>query len=275
MFHRRLRYRNRWHWAGVVVTALMASCATPTPPPEPPKAIASATPAPVTPKTVLEPTVQSPERVPIQPVVPPVSAVPPAKVVPFANPAPARPAPAPPSALPAPVAPSAIAVPAIGSVIPAPDAPTVITAAAAPSTASVPFALPAPAVPPVVVAAAAPSANNAVLSYVANPREYRRDAAKHLYGQNAHRIYKGKLPAMLYAIGVLQVEVDGRGQVIRLNWMRTPTHAPEVVAEIERTVRRAAPFPVPAHLGQVTYTDTWLWHKSGRFQLDTLTEGQL
>jgi hypothetical protein len=24
----------------------------------------------------------------------------------------------------------------------------------------------------------------------------------------------------------------------------------------------------------VTYTDTWLWHQSGRFQLDTLTEGQ-
>jgi periplasmic protein TonB len=24
----------------------------------------------------------------------------------------------------------------------------------------------------------------------------------------------------------------------------------------------------------VVYTDTWLWHKSGRFQLDTLTEGQ-
>jgi hypothetical protein len=24
----------------------------------------------------------------------------------------------------------------------------------------------------------------------------------------------------------------------------------------------------------VTYTDVWLWHKSGKFQLDTLTEGQ-
>jgi len=24
----------------------------------------------------------------------------------------------------------------------------------------------------------------------------------------------------------------------------------------------------------VTYTDVWLWHKSGQFQLDTLTEGQ-
>ena len=30
----------------------------------------------------------------------------------------------------------------------------------------------------------------------------------------------------------------------------------------------------PARMGKVVYTDTWLWHKSGRFQLDTLTEGQ-
>lgn len=40
-------------------------------------------------------------------------------------------------------------------------------------------------------------------------------------------------------------------------------------------VRAAAPFPVATQLGYVTYTDTWLWHKSGQFQLDTLTEGQL
>ena len=50
---------------------------------------------------------------------------------------------------------------------------------------------------------------------------------------------------------------------------------PDVMREIERTVRAAAPFPVPARLGKVTYTDTWLWDKSGQFQLDTLTEGQL
>ncbi|MEO5671640.1 MAG: hypothetical protein ABIR26_13175 [Ramlibacter sp.] len=112
-------------------------------------------------------------------------------------------------------------------------------------------------------------------SNAANARAYRTDAATHLYGLNAQRIFKGKLPPMLYAIGVLQVEVDGRGNVRSLNWMRAPKHAPEVVAEIERTVRAAAPFPVPARLGKVVYTDTWLWHKTGQFQLDTLTEGQL
>ena len=47
------------------------------------------------------------------------------------------------------------------------------------------------------------------------------------------------------------------------------------MAEILRTVRAAAPYPAPVRMGRVTYTDTWLWEKSGRFQLDTLTEGQL
>lgn len=105
-------------------------------------------------------------------------------------------------------------------------------------------------------------------------RAYRESGATHLYGLNKNRIYPGRLPPMLYAIGVLDVEIDRAGQVTRLNWQRAPRHAPEVMREIERTVRAAAPFPAPTRMGRVVYTDVWLWHKSGRFQLDTLTEGQ-
>lgn len=119
------------------------------------------------------------------------------------------------------------------------------------------------------------SQGSARSSSAATPRAYRQDAATHLYGLNKERIFKGKMPPLLHAIGVLEVEIDRTGKVTRLNWMRAPKHAPDVVAEIERTVRAAAPFPVPARMGKVTYTDTWLWDKSGRFQLDTLTEGQL
>jgi protein TonB len=115
----------------------------------------------------------------------------------------------------------------------------------------------------------------AQVSQALTPRAYRRDAAQHLYAKNADRIYHGKLPPLLYAIGVLQVEVDNQGRVTGTSWMRAPTHAPEVMAEIERTVRAAAPYPVPMRMSRVTYTDTWLWHQSGTFQLDTLTEGQL
>ncbi len=139
--------------------------------------------------------------------------------------------------------------------------------AGAPPSAPAPVAAPAPALAP--APAAGPRASAA-----ATPRDYRRDAATHLYGLNRARIYPGRLPPLLYAIGVLQVEVDDSGQVRQLTWMRAPSHAPEVVAEIERTVRAAAPFPAPARMGRVTYTDTWLWDRSGRFQLDTLTEGQ-
>jgi periplasmic protein TonB len=104
-------------------------------------------------------------------------------------------------------------------------------------------------------------------------RGYRRAVAAHLYDRNSGRIFKGQLPAMLYAIGVLQVDIDRRGQVARMHWLRAPSHAPEVVVEIERIVRQSAPYPAPS--GTVTYTDTWLWDQSGRFQLDTLSEGQL
>ncbi len=113
------------------------------------------------------------------------------------------------------------------------------------------------------------------VSNAPNPKAYRQDAAAHLYEINKNRIYIGKMPPLLYAVGVLQVDLDGRGNVTDIRWMRAPTQAPEVMANIERSVRSAAPFPAPVKMGRVTYTDTWLWHKSGRFQLDTLTEGQL
>jgi hypothetical protein len=127
---------------------------------------------------------------------------------------------------------------------------------------------------PAPAAAASTPVTGVRSSAAASPRAYRQDAATHVYGLNQERIFKGRLPPMLYAIGVLQVDLDSKGAVRSLNWMRKPTHAPEVTAEIERTVRAAAPYPAPVRMGRVTWTDTWLWHKSGRFQLDTLTEGQ-
>lgn len=153
-----------------------------------------------------------------------------------------------------------------------------LAACGSPAPPAAQVQVPAPVSPTVTAptaaeAAAAPVANVRV-SNAATPRAYRQDAASHLYGLNKDRIFKGRMPPLLHAIGVLQVDLDAQGRVRTLNWMRAPSHAPEVVAEIERTVRAAAPYPAPARMGRVVYTDTWLWHKSGRFQLDTLTEGQ-
>ena len=129
--------------------------------------------------------------------------------------------------------------------------------------------VPAPLAPPVVVLPAP-----ALISNALTPKEYRKDGARHLYGLNAHRIYKGQMPPLMQAVGVLDVELDGRGNVRNVSWMRAPSHVPQVMLEIERTVRAAAPFPAPMRLGGVTYRDIWLWDRSGNFQLDTLTEGQ-
>lgn len=143
----------------------------------------------------------------------------------------------------------------------------------APPPAEGPVIVPQPPTPPIGTSLP-PAGPPAVTSSAGTPREYRRDAAGHLYAQNGHRIFKGKMPPLLYAIGVFEVDVDARGNVIATHWLRAPTHAPEVMAEIERTALRASPYPAPARMGRVTYTDTWLWDKSGNFQLDTLTEGQ-
>lgn len=144
-----------------------------------------------------------------------------------------------------------------------------------PKPAAPPPAATAPQAPPPVVIILPPSNEPLLRSQAPTPRDYRRDAATHLYARNTDRIWAGKLPPLLYAVGVLQVDIDRMGYVTDIRWMRAPTQAPEVMAEIERTVRMAAPYPAPVRMGKVTYTDTWLWHKSGRFQLDTLTEGQL
>lgn len=127
---------------------------------------------------------------------------------------------------------------------------------------------------PLAMAARPPPVPGPKPSNATSARAYRLDAANHLYEKNPSRVYKGKLPPMLYAVGVLQLDIDARGRVIHTRWMRAPKHAPEVIAEIEATIHRAEPYPAPVRLGRVTYTETWLWNKNGLFQLHTLTEGQ-
>lgn len=149
---------------------------------------------------------------------------------------------------------------------PRPAPPPVVEAPPPPPPVAV-YVPPPPVAPPAEVYEKVSAATTALA--------YRRDAAGHLYAKNGDRVYRGKMPPLLYAIGVLEVDVDRGGRIISTNWLRAPSHAPEVVREIENTVRAASPFPAPLRLGRVTYTETWLWHKSGKFQLDTLTEGQL
>ena len=110
-------------------------------------------------------------------------------------------------------------------------------------------------------------------SPAATPLEYRSDGARHLYAAYGKQIHKGKMPPLLYGIAIIETDIDGNGHVRNVRVVRQPAAAevgPWAVAMIEK----ASPFPAPGRMGAVKYTEIWLVDKSGRFQLDTLTEGQ-
>jgi len=56
--------------------------------------------------------------------------------------------------------------------------------------------------------------------------------------------------------------------------IRVPTHAPDVTASVQKMIHAVSPLPAPSRMGGATFTEIWLVDKSGRFQLDALTEGQ-
>jgi len=112
------------------------------------------------------------------------------------------------------------------------------------------------------------------VSLAETPKAYRIDAARHLYASYPMQVLRGKLPPRLYAIAVVETTLDADGQVQQIEITREPAVAKEVMPWLLQMIRRAAPYPAAQKLGSVVYTEVWLVDKSGRFQLDTLSEGQ-
>ena len=112
------------------------------------------------------------------------------------------------------------------------------------------------------------------ISEAADAKGYRLDGAKHFYAVYADRIYQGKLPPLIHAVVVIEIELDAQGRVANVQLIRVPSHAPDVAHAVRDMVQQASPLPAPARMGGVKYIEVWLVDKSGRFQLDALTEGQ-
>jgi len=188
-----------------------------------------------------------------------------------------EPAVAVPSQPPTPAAPEPVIEPAEPpvAIVPLPPAPEPVLPAPAPAAAMSETELLAVLTPPKASVASPKALPTAVPQSAArNALAYRVDGARHIYRKFPDRIFNGKLPRMVLAIGVVHIDIDAHGEVAAFQWARTPKNSPRVALEIEQLVRAAAPYPAPVHLGSVSYTETWLWDKSGRFQLDTLTQGQ-
>ena len=111
-------------------------------------------------------------------------------------------------------------------------------------------------------------------SAAASAQAYKKDGARHLYKAYAKHVQKGKMPPLLYGVAIIETTIGPQGEVQDVRVVRQPAAA-EVTPWAVGMIKAAAPFPVPANMtGPVTYTDIWLVSKNGRFQLDTLTEGQ-
>lgn len=112
-------------------------------------------------------------------------------------------------------------------------------------------------------------------SAAGDERAFRADAARHLYACYPARVFRGKLPPMLYGVMMVETQLDATGNVLNITVIRKPA-ADEVAPWVQAMIKRASPFPAPAAVagGTVTYTETYFVDKSGMFQTFSLTEGQ-
>lgn len=122
----------------------------------------------------------------------------------------------------------------------------------------------------------APTCKEPVASQQDVEREFRIDASRHLYSCFPMRVYRGKLPPLLYGVMMVETELDPQGNVVDVSVIRRPA-ADEVGPWVVAMIKKASPFPAPAKLaasGNVKFVETYFVDKSGLFQTHTLTEGQ-
>ncbi|WP_424192308.1 hypothetical protein ACMYR3_12695 [Ampullimonas aquatilis] len=102
---------------------------------------------------------------------------------------------------------------------------------------------------------------------------YRTQVAQAITRANASQVYSGRPPNPLYAVVVLQFEVNGSGSVQNLKALRVPGHAPETGKLAMASLQKAS-LPAPPGGRKVQMTESWLFNDDNLFQLRTLAEPQ-
>jgi protein TonB len=101
--------------------------------------------------------------------------------------------------------------------------------------------------------------------------DYKTRVARHVADHNPERTYQGTLPALLPAVVVLEITVDRDGQLadVAVRRSRNPDASEIALA----SVRRSAPLPPPP-AGRLTFSETFLFADSERYQLRSLAGPQ-
>jgi protein TonB len=106
--------------------------------------------------------------------------------------------------------------------------------------------------------------------------DYKTQVARHVIEHNPERNYSGTLPPLLPAIVVLRITVDRDGQVQDVFVQRS--RDPDASAIALASLRRSAPLPPPRALPEgtngLTFSETFLFADSDRFQLRSLAPPQ-
>ena len=89
------------------------------------------------------------------------------------------------------------------------------------------------------------------------------------------RIYKGRLPPLIHGVVVVETTVDASGHAARRQGRARPVARARRDRRGDRDDQARRPAAgADAPRRRVRFTEIWLVHKDGRFQLDALTEGQ-
>jgi len=102
-------------------------------------------------------------------------------------------------------------------------------------------------------------------------QELRAQAALRLVAANPGMTYDGKVPDILLAIPVLEVELNADGSIRRIDVMREPRQAKDTIKLAVDAVKRAAPFGNVSHLPKPwKFQETFLFNDDRKFKPRTL-----
>jgi hypothetical protein len=136
---------------------------------------------------------------------------------------------------------------------------------------------PAPAAtkprPPATAVTPPPASTLAAPGPVRSMNEVRAQAARRMVAANPGSTYTGKVPDLLLAIPVLEVELNADGSIRRIDVMRPPSQAPETVQMASDALRKAAPFGDVSRLPKPwKFIETFLYRDDMKFKPRTLDQ---
>ena len=103
--------------------------------------------------------------------------------------------------------------------------------------------------------------------------DFKKQAALRMVAANPSITYIGKVPDILLAIPVLEIELDANGSVCHIHVARHPGQAPETTQIAIDAVKRAGPYGDMKYLKKPwKFTEVFLFDDNRRFKPRTLDE---